>query len=80
MGREIPKMSLGFFKDGLRINSKKFHPLNTSIKGLKLESDRNYKPIDAMDILSSLSSINTGKSTKLDKVNTLKTVLDKVSP
>lgn len=80
MKKGMPKLSFGFFKDGLKINSKTFHPLNLSLKDLKLESDREYAPIDPMELIESMSNINLEGAAKADKIKTLKTILGKVNP
>lgn len=80
MATEIPKLNLGFFKDGLRINSKKFDPLNMSFKGIKLESDKERKKADATDILEGLTSIDVTSAGSSDKVKVLKSMLAKVIP
>ncbi len=81
MKNGTPKLNLGFFKDGLKINSKQFHPLNMSFgKNLKLESDRAIKSIDPMELLETLDSLNVENATKSEKINVLKTMLEKINP
>lgn len=78
--RQLPKLTFGFNKDGFEINSKKFHPLNMDLGGVKLESDVDYKPPKAMDLLEAFSSLDVDNATKAQKINALKTILDKVTP
>lgn len=73
-------ISFGFNKDGLTINGKKFHPLNFSYKGLKLESDKEYAPIDPINILESLTSLDTRDASDTGKINSLKTIVKMVNP
>lgn len=81
MKKGTPKLNLGFFKDGLKINSKQFHPLNMSFgKDLKLESDKTFKAVDPMDLLETLDSLNVENASKSEKINVLKTMLDKINP
>jgi len=75
-----PNLTFGFNRDGLTINGKKFHPLNLSFKGLKLESDREYAPIDPINILTSLTSLDTRDATDAGKINTLKAMIKLANP
>jgi len=75
-----PNLTFGFNKDGLTINGKKFHPLNLSFKGLKLESDREFKPVDPVNIIESLTSLNTRDATDAGKINALKTIIKLTNP
>lgn len=75
-----PNLTFGFNKDGLTINGKKFHPLNLSFKGLKLESDREFKPVDPVNIIESLTSLNTRDATDAGKTNALKTIIKLTNP
>jgi len=80
LAKNIPKFTLGFGKDGLKINNKKFHPLNVSVHGIAVESDKEYKPVDAGNLLDSLISLrNVRSDDDAGKVNVLKTLLDKVN-
>lgn len=79
MKKGVPKINLGFYKDGFKINSKQFHPLNMSIKGLKLECDKEYKPVDPLDLLESLNSVDVRDATKVDKIASLKAMLEKAN-
>lgn len=79
MKQGVPKLNFGFYKDGFRINSRQFHPLNMSINGLKLESDREYKAIDPIDLVESFSSLNIEDATRLDRVKALKEMLKKIN-
>jgi hypothetical protein len=78
--RQLPKFSFGFYKDGFQINSKKFSPLNMDLGPIKLESDNDYKPVDAMELLDSFSSIDVDKATTGQKISALKAMLEKISP
>ncbi|HHV99375.1 MAG TPA: hypothetical protein GXX36_07350 [Clostridiaceae bacterium] len=75
-----PNLSFGFNKNGFTINGKKFHPLNMSFKGLKLESDRELAPVDPIDILNTLTSLNTRDATDAGKINALKTIIKLTNP
>ena len=80
MKRQLPKLTFGFSKEGFLINSKKFHPLNMDLGGVKLESDVDYKPPQAVDLLETFSSIDVDNASKAQKINALKTILEKVTP
>lgn len=70
--------NFGFHKDGLTINGKDFHPLNWSYNGISMESDVSTKPVNAMDLLETLTSVNVEQATKLDKLQALKTMVNKI--
>ncbi len=48
--KALPKIALRFFKDGLKINSKQFNPLNMSICCFKMETDKEFKAVDPIDL------------------------------
>lgn len=48
--------------------------------GVKLESDVDYKPPQAVDLLETFSSIDVDNASKAQKINALKTILEKVTP
>lgn len=74
-------MKIGFNKEGLTLNSKKFDPLNLSVKGHGIESERSVNDIDALDILETLASVRTSNKevSTTDKLNVLKTLMEKVN-
>lgn len=74
------KMKFGFQKDGLTINGKEFHPLNWSNNLFELDSNVAAKPIDAMELLETLSSANTYEASKTGKLGVLKTLVNKIMP
>ncbi len=78
MKKGTPHFNLGFFKDGLRINSRQFHPLNMSINGIKMETDREFKTVDPMDLLESFETMKVEDASKSDKIKALKTMLQKL--
>lgn len=80
MAKGIPKLNLGFFDDGFKINSKKFHPLNMSLSDIKLESDKEYKSVDPMELLDSFSEMKLEGAAKTDKIKALKGMLGKINP
>lgn len=69
-------MKIGFSKDGLKLNSKKFHPLNMAFKGFEMESDINADPINPAEILGVFESITSNDAAKMDKINILKKMLE----
>lgn len=78
MKKGMPKITLGFFKDGLRINSKQFHPLNMSVNGISMESDKKFKSIDPMELFETFETLKVDDATKPEKIKTLKTMLQKL--
>ncbi len=72
-------MKIGFNKDGLTLNSKKFDPLNFSINGHGLESDMSrsssHSQTDPFEVLESLSSLKGEEVSKLDKIKTLQSIV-----
>ncbi|WP_066501017.1 hypothetical protein [Abyssisolibacter fermentans] len=72
-------MKIGFYKDGLKVNSKKFNPLNVAFKGHKLETDKEYKPLEASEVLETFRSISGQRNTRQDKINALKQMIDKMN-
>lgn len=72
-------MKVGFNRDGLTFNGKKFHPLNMGIKGYEIQSNEQINPVDATEILESLALMKTQRSNKLDKMKGLREVINKVN-
>lgn len=73
-------MKIGFNKNGLTFNSKQFDPLNFTVNGHGLESDRSDSNVDAFDILESLASVRDSdkRATKSEGLDALKTLMQKV--
>ncbi|MEW6622863.1 MAG: hypothetical protein AB1420_07025 [Bacillota bacterium] len=70
-------MKIGFSQSGLTINSKKFDPLNLSVRGHGIESDGYINNVDAFEILEGLAACKTPEATQLDKIKALQSVLKK---
>ncbi|MCG8538815.1 MAG: hypothetical protein MJA82_02600 [Clostridia bacterium] len=70
-------MKVKFSKDGITINSKKIDPLNFSIGGYGVKWDIEQNKKDPYEILEALASIKKGKNTKENKIETLKSIVDK---
>ncbi len=71
------KLKIGFSKDGLRLNSKKFNPLNLPIKGVEIESDIPLTPPNAADILSVFQQPNIRSANKMQGIDILKSMIEK---
>lgn len=71
------KLKIGFSKDGLRFNSKKFNPLNFKLNGLELESDIPLTPPKATEILSVFQQPNIRSANKLQGIDILKSIIEK---
>lgn len=73
----MTSLKIGFGKDGLTLNSKKFDPLNLSVNGHGIESDRSLPQVDPFEILSTLASIKSAgdEVAKLDKIKALRSVV-----
>ncbi|NLW23538.1 MAG: hypothetical protein GXY88_09875 [Tissierellia bacterium] len=73
-------MKIGFSKDGLKLNQKDFNPLNIPlpIKGIGIESDIPAKQPDAAEILSVFQRPNIRKANRLQGIEILKSMLEKV--
>lgn len=71
-------MKIGFSKDGLTFNSKKFHPLNFSTKNVTLESDIPVNNVNAADILSAFQRPNLRNVSREDGIEILKEMLNKI--
>ncbi len=72
------KLKVGFSKDGLKLNSKEFNPLNLPLKGVGLESDIPLNPPKAEDILSVFQQPNIRSANRMQGIDILKTMLEKV--
>ncbi|SDK07022.1 hypothetical protein [Natronincola ferrireducens] len=72
-------MKIGFNKEGLTFNAKKFHPLNMGIKGYKIESNENINTVDATEILEELTLVKGKRASKLEKMKGLRGVLNKIN-
>jgi hypothetical protein len=74
------QLKIGFNKNGLTLNSKQFDPLNLSVNGHGIESDRSVNDVDAFDILESLASVRDSdkRATKSEGLDALKTLMQKV--
>jgi hypothetical protein len=69
-------LKIGFGKDGLTINSKKFNPLNMSVNGHGIESNEiGYSQVDAFDILEKLSAAQGSEVSKVDKLKALQSII-----
>jgi len=71
------KLKIGFSKDGLRLNSKKFNPLNFKINGVELESDIPLNPPNANEILSVFQQPNLRNANKMQGIDILKSIIEK---
>ncbi|MCR2042849.1 hypothetical protein [Anaerosalibacter massiliensis] len=72
-------MKIGFSKDGLTFNSKKFHPLNLPLKGISLESDIPLNPTSATEILTAFQEVKPENASKSEKIQLLKSMVDKTT-
>lgn len=72
-------MKIGFLKDGLAFNNKKFHPLNLSTKKHQIESDVTFNEFNPTELLQELSKLKNENLTKTSKMNTLSTILEKIT-
>jgi len=71
-------LKVGFNKDGLTLNGKKFDPLNFTFMGHGIESDGTVKQTDAFEILDALTSVRTSgeeETPKVDKIRALKSII-----
>ncbi len=71
-------IKFGFNTRGLTVNGKEFHPLNWSTDKFALESDIPTNPVDAVELLETLATVNSEEATKQDKLGALKTMVGKV--
>ncbi|MBZ2174249.1 hypothetical protein K8M07_03205 [Schnuerera sp. xch1] len=71
-------MKIGFSKDGLKLNSKKFNPLNIPLKGVSIESDIPVEPVSASNILSVFEQPNIREVDRTKGIEVLKSIIDKV--
>lgn len=72
-------LKIGFSKDGLTINGKRFHPLNAPIKGLTLESDIPIEVPRVEDVLSVFQTPNIRNASREQGVEILRQMLEKLS-
>lgn len=73
-------MKVGFGKEGLTINSKKFNPYSFSFKGMEVDVDKSVSQINPFTMLESLASLKKSDDeefTNLDKVKALQSVLNR---
>jgi len=70
-------LKVGFNKDGLTLNGKKFDPLNFTFMGHGIESDGTVKHTDAFEIIDALTSVrSSGEETpRVDKIKALRSVI-----
>lgn len=70
-------MIIGFDKEGLKMNNKKFNPLKLSVKGYGLDMDSISKDTKPLDTLKELYAIKNGSSTRstIDKIDNLESIL-----
>jgi len=71
------KLKVGFSKNGLRLNSKEFNPLNLPLKGVGIESDIPLNPPNAEDILSVFQQPNIRSANRAQGVEILKSMIEK---
>ncbi len=72
-------MKIGFNKDGLTLNSKKFHPLNFKTKNISLESDIPANGVDALEVLSAFQQGPKLKNvSREDGIKELISMLEKI--
>jgi hypothetical protein len=69
-------VKIGFSKDGLTLNSKKFHPLNFKTKNISLESDIPLNNVDALDLLSAIQGSDIRSASREDGIKLLKLMLE----
>lgn len=72
-------LKIGFSKEGLTLNGKKFHPLNMPLKSVSLESDVPVEVPKAEDILSVFSTPNIRNVSREQGVEVLRQMLEKMS-
>lgn len=70
-------MKIGFSKDGLTFNSKKFNPLNIPIKGITLESDIPVEQPDPAKILSAFQQPDIRNVNRMQGIDLLKSMIEK---
>lgn len=71
-------LKVGFSKDGLSINGKKFHPLNMPLKNVTIESGIPAEPPKAEDVLSVFQVPNIRNASREQGVEILKRMLEKM--
>lgn len=72
------RLKIGFSKDGLKLNSKKFNPLNIPLKSVSIESDIPVEPVSASNILSVFEQPNIREVDRTKGIEVLKNIIDKV--
>lgn len=72
-------LRIGFTKNGLTLNGKKFHPLNMNLKNMTLESDVPAEAPRAADILAVFQKPNIRNASREQGVEVLKEMLEKLS-
>ena len=72
-------MKIGYSKDGLTFNSKKFHPLNLSTKKHQIESEVEFNQVDGAELLQELSKMKNANLTKASKMEALGKILEKIT-
>ncbi|MBZ4645623.1 MAG: hypothetical protein JG777_1112 [Clostridia bacterium] len=72
-------MKIGFSKEGLTLNSKKFNPLNFSVNGYGIEAEEIDNKVDAFELLSKLASVRMAdtEATTMDKIKILQSMVEK---
>ncbi|WP_028309659.1 hypothetical protein [Desulfitibacter alkalitolerans] len=70
-------MKIGFTKDGLTLNSKKFDPLNITVNGHGIESNRTVENVDPFQLLEGLASCRRPEATRLDQIRALQSVISR---
>lgn len=71
-------VKIGFSKDGLTFNSKKFHPLNIKTKNIALESDVPANNVDAVELLSAIQGPKLRNVSREDGIKILKLMLEQL--
>lgn len=72
-------MKIGFGKEGLKINSKKFNPYSFSLKGIEIAVDKAVSQANPLSLLEGLASLKKSDEevSNLDKVKALQTVVNR---
>jgi hypothetical protein len=73
------KVIIGFDKDGLKINQKKFNPLKMSVNGYGVDFDDTTKEVNPFDLIKELSAVKDMEDTrsKSDKISILESMVNK---
>lgn len=71
------RLKVGFSKDGLTLNSKKFHPLNMPLKGVQIESDIPVEPVNASEVLSVFQRPDIRSASRMEGIDILRQMIEK---